>query len=68
MIMLDWIFKKRRNKKRRDAQEQELKRSLANKISKYVDSIDTKENDFTDLTINGKKMRIAKENITLFDP
>ena len=65
--MLDWISKIRRDRKRRDAHEQELKRTLANKVSKYEYSAETTDNEFTEITIDGKKLRITKEHITLND-
>jgi len=66
--MLDWISRKRRDKKRSEAHEKELKRSLAEKVSKYEILNNEPKNDFTELVINGKKLRVAKEQITLTDP
>ncbi len=34
--MFDWILKNNRDKKRKEAQEQELKNALAKKISNYL--------------------------------
>jgi hypothetical protein len=70
IFMLDWISKKRRDKKRKEAQERILKKSLAEKISKfdshnYNNHIGESENDFTNITIDGEKLRVAKEQITL---
>lgn len=69
-IMIDWISKKRREEKRREAHERQLKKSLAEKISQYEQSnrnlIDhSPEDDFTELFIDGKKRRVAKEQITI---
>jgi hypothetical protein len=66
--MLEWISKKHRDRKRSEAYEQELKKSLADKISKYEYINSEPKNDFTELVINGKKLRVAKEQITLTDP
>ena len=68
--MIDWISKKRREEKRREAQERQLKKSLAEKISRYEqsrsDSIDNPPgDDFTEVLIDGKKLRVAKEQITI---
>jgi hypothetical protein len=68
--VFDWISKKRRDKKRKEAQEKILKKSLAEKISKYDshnhnNHIDESQNDFTEVTIGGEKLRVAKEQITL---
>ena len=66
--MFDWISKKRRDKKRSEAHEKELKKSLAEKVSKYEFVNKEPKNNFTELVINGKKLRVAKEQITLTDP
>ena len=68
--MIDWISKKRKEEKRREAQERQLKKSLAEKISRYEqsrsDSIDNPPgDDFTEVLIDGKKLRVAKEQITI---
>jgi len=66
--MFDWISKERRDKKRSETHEKELKKSLAEKVSKYEYLEKEPKNDFTELVINGKKLRVAKEQITLTDP
>jgi hypothetical protein len=71
--MLDWISKKRRDKKRKEAHEKILKKSLAEKVLKYDshiynNHIGESKNDFTEITIGSKKLRVAKEQITLTDP
>ena len=68
--MLDWISKKRRDKKRKEAHEKILKKSLAEKVLKYDshnynNHIGESQNDFTEITIGGEKLRVAKEQITL---
>ena len=70
--MLDWISKKRRDKKRREAHEKALKKSLAEKVLKYDSHIcnshiGESKNDSTEITIGGKKLRVEKEQITLTD-
>ena len=70
--MLDWISKKRRDKKRRAAHEKVLKKALAEKISKYDsriynNRIGESRNDFTEITIGGEILRVAIEQITLTD-
>ena len=70
--MLDWISKKRRDKKRKEAHEKILKKSLAEKALKYDshiynNHISASENDFTDITFDGEKLRVEKEQITLVD-
>lgn len=68
--MIDWLSKKRREDKRREAHERQLKKSLAEKISQYersrINSIDKLlEDDFTEVFIDGKSLRVAKEQITI---
>ena len=68
--MIDWISKKHRERKRREAHERQLKKSLAEKISQYEQSrnksIDSSPKDeFTEVFINGKRLRVAKEQITV---
>jgi hypothetical protein len=68
--MIDWISKKRREKKRKEAHEWQLKKSLAEKISQYEESgkysIDNStEDEFTEVFIDGKSLRVAKEQITM---
>lgn len=70
--MIDWISKKQREKKRRDEHEQALRQSLAEKVSRYENAQSEtgaggKPQDFTELFIDGKKMRVAKEEITVTD-
>ena len=70
--MLDWIFKKRRDNKRKEAHEKILKKSLAEKVSKfdshnYNNHIGESKNDFTEITIGGEILRVAIEQITLTD-
>jgi len=66
--MLDRLFKNRKERKQKDLQEQELKKSLAEKVSKYEQHDDTTNTDYTNITIDGKKLRVAKEHITLNEP
>ena len=68
--MIDWLSKKHREEKRREAHERQLKKSLAEKVSRYEQArSDATENppgdDFTEVFIDGKKLRVAKQQITL---
>ena len=70
--MFDWISKKQREQKRKDAHEQALRESLADKLSRYeqsrTDETESKDGqDFTELCVNGKKLRVAKQEITVKD-
>ena len=70
--MIDWLSKKQREKKHKEALELELRNSLALKVSQYENSsVETADisdgQDFTELLVNGKKLRVAKEEITISD-
>lgn len=65
--MIDWISKKHRDKKQREAQEQRLRKSLAEKISQYEEPSGNPIDDYTELFVDGKKLRVAKEQITITD-
>jgi hypothetical protein len=65
--MIDWISKKHRDKKHREAQEQQLRKSLAKKVLKYEEPSSNPIDDFTELFIDGEKLRVAKEQITITD-
>ena len=66
--MLDWISKKSRDKKLKEANEEALKRSLAEKVSKYQNQNGESQDDYTEITIAGELLRVAKQQITLADP
>ena len=63
--MIEWLSKNRSDKKRREAHEQALKNSLADKISLYESQFNRADNGFTNITIDGETHRVAKEHITL---
>ena len=74
--MIDWISKKQREKKRKEAHEKALRDSLAEKVSRYEqsrtgenkdESEDEGGQDFTELFVNGKKLRVPKQEITVTD-
>lgn len=65
--MIGWISKKNREKKHREVQEQQLRESLAEKVLKYEEPSSNPVDDFTELFINGEKLRVAKEQITITD-
>ena len=70
--MIDWLSKKQREKKRKEARELELRNSLAQKVSHFqqshVETADeSDEQDFTELLIDGVRLRVAKEEITILD-
>ena len=68
--MIDWISKKHGENKRREARERQLKKSLAEKIAQYersrINAIDNSPvEDSTEIFIDGRKLRVAKEQITI---
>lgn len=65
--MIEWISKKQRETKRRRADELKLRRSIAEKLSRYEEPADDPIDDYTELLINGEKVRVAKEQITITD-
>lgn len=70
--MIDWLSKKQREKKQKEAHELELRNSLAQKVSQFEQSYSRATGgfdgeDFTDLLIDGVRVRVAKEEITIYD-
>lgn len=44
-----------------------MRESLAAKVSRYEETTANENDDFTELLIDGKKRRVAKEQITITD-
>lgn len=65
--MFDWLSRQRREKKRNEAHEIELKKSLASKVAHYQKCVESADDEFTEVAINGKKVRVAKQQITISD-
>ena len=65
--MIDWISKKRREDRRKAAQEEQLRKSLATKVSKYQPIDTPSQDDYTEITIDGTKLQVVKEHITIYD-
>lgn len=70
--MFELISKQQREKKRKEAHEKALRDSLAEKISRYEQTRTDRaerddEQDFTELCVNGKKLRVAKQEIIVTD-
>ena len=63
--MLDWLSKKKREEKEKQIREEELKKSLSEKLAHYQAKQQEAVDDHTELFINGKKVRVAKEQINL---
>ena len=63
--MLDWLSKKKREEKEKQIREEELKKSLSEKLAHYQEKQQEPVDDHTELFINGKKVRVAKEQINL---
>ncbi|MDH3629953.1 MAG: hypothetical protein OER98_02435 [Gammaproteobacteria bacterium] len=63
--MFDLFSRQRREQKRNDAHEKELKKSLASKVAHYKKHVEPADDDFTEVAVNGKKVRVAKEQITI---
>ena len=70
--MIDWLSKKRREEKRKQAEEQKLRASLSEKLARYEAAQQTAEaeagdDDHTELMVDGKKIRVPKTQIDLAD-
>ena len=70
--MLDWLSKKRREEKRKQAEEDKLRASLSEKLARYEESQQTapsnaSDADHTELMVDGKKLRIPKTQIDMAD-
>ena len=63
--MLDWLSKKDKEEKTREIRERELRKSLSEKVAQYQKIQEEPEDDHTEIFVNGKKLRVAKEQITL---
>jgi hypothetical protein len=63
--MLDWLSKKKREDKIKESRELALKKSLSEKVARYQKVKDQPADDHTEIFVNGKKLRVAKEQITL---
>ena len=63
--MLDWVSKKQRDQKRKVEQEAALKKSLAEKVQRVQASPKGENIGYTELTINGKRVRLLREHITI---
>ena len=65
------LVKDRKEKQRKAERELELKKALAEKCAKVGDQYESHKTDeiqYTVLTVNGKKLRIRKEEIILEGP
>ncbi len=63
--MLEWISRQHRDARRQAQQEAELKKSRAEKVQRFQASPKPENRRYTVLTINGKKLRVPKEQITI---
>jgi len=63
--MLDWLSKKKKDERTREIREQALKKSLSEKVAQYQKVQAEPAEDHTEIFVNGKKLRVAKEQITL---
>ena len=70
--MIDWISKKQREQKRKEEHEKALRESLAEKVSRYEREHSEPpeqqaDQDYTELLVDGKKLRVAKQVIDVTD-
>jgi len=60
-----WPSKQKKEQKRKAVQEKALKKSLSEKIAKYQKQQKEPVDDHTEIDINGKKIRVPKQQIDL---
>ena len=70
--VFDWLSKESKAQKLKQLQERELKDSLSKKLSRYKEDQQAAlsgslDNDHTELVLNGRKLRVAKKQITITD-
>ena len=77
--MFDRLFSDRKEQKKKEQHEKELKERLAKKVANYDAEVesqnssagdsedDTDASEHTEFVLNGKKLRVAKEQITIYD-
>lgn len=65
--MINWISNKRSENIIRKAHEQKLRKSLAEKISRYQEPSSEPTDDSTVICIDGEQLRVTKEQITITD-
>ena len=63
--MIEWVSKKHRDQKRKAEQETALKKSLAEKVQRFQSLRKSENTGYTMLTINGKRLRVLREHITI---
>ena len=64
------LFKNRQEKQRREAHELALKQSLKDKLSSYQERLltgESEDTDFTEITLDGNKVQVRKNSITIHD-
>jgi hypothetical protein len=70
--VFDWLSKKSKAQELKEQRERQLKASLSEKLSRYKEAqqtplSDSPDNDHTELVLNGRKLRVAKKQITITD-
>ena len=63
--MFEWVSKKYREQQQQAKQEAELKQSLADKVKRFQVAPTQAREAFTEVTVNGKRIRVAREHITI---
>ena len=63
--MFEWGSSKYREERRQAKREAELKQSLAAKVQRFQAAPQTSKEAFTEVTVNGKRVRVAREHITI---
>ena len=63
--MIDWLSSQKRREKRKAARDAKLREELAAKARVFEPDVEQALENFTELTINGKRERIPVDRITI---
>ena len=63
--MIDWLSSQKRREKRKAARDAKLREELAAKARVFEPDVEQALENFTELTINGKRERIPVERIKI---
>ena len=63
--MIDWLSSQKRREKRKAARDAKLREELAAKARLFEPDVEQVLENFTELTINGKRERIPVDRITI---
>ena len=65
--MIGWLSRRNRDKQRKETRSKKLREELAAKVQELDSNVRQSVEDFTDLTINGVRKKVATDRMTLVD-